>query len=222
MKTDAPPLAATSTFSSRRLTAALALVIATLAGSGSALAADPPDSGSPWSLITRVLATGSSDEAESDPEGYKAFSAFTLEAALRRDLSSRVGIELSMRTESREIDFYATPGSEATRLGSLELLPVNLTLQYRLAEGTWRPYVGAGVNLTVCWEKSGAIDSSDLSPSLAPAIQLGMDIGTLSRASVNVDLRWNPLRADLELGGARLARLKLDTATLGVGLAFRF
>jgi len=222
VNTDAPSLAAAATCVSRARAAVLAFLVATLAGSGAAFAADPPDTRSPWSLVTRVLATGSSDEAESDPAGYKAFSAFTLEAAVRRDLASRVGIELSVRTESRELDFFATPGAEATRLGSLELLPVNLTLQYRLAEGQWRPYVGAGLNVTVCWEKSGAVDSSDLSPSLAPALQLGMDIGTSSRASVNLDLRWNPLRTDLELDGARLARLKLDAATLGIGLAFRF
>ena len=62
----------------------------------------------PWTFTTRLLATGSSDESE--PAGYKIYSAFTLEASLRRTFSRVVGAELTVRTESREVDSLVPAG----------------------------------------------------------------------------------------------------------------
>jgi outer membrane protein len=176
-----------------------------------------PDS---WTFTTRLVATGSSDE--SDPPGYQVYSAFTLEAALRRSLGRLLAAEATVRTESREVDSLV-PAGEDRRLGSLELLPVSLLLQFRVpTHGRVRPYLGAGVNLTVAWEKSGALDSVDMAGSVGPAVQLGADWELSSRALLNLDIRWNTLTADLDEGGARLASLKVDPLTLGVGVGFRF
>jgi outer membrane protein len=173
-----------------------------------------------WTFTTRLVATGSSDE--SDPPGYKVYSAFTLEAALRRSLGRLLAAEATVRTESREVDSLV-PGGEARRLGSLELLPVSLLLQFRVpTHGRVRPYLGAGVNLTVAWEKSGALDSVDMAGSVGPAVQLGADWALSPRALLNLDIRWNTLTADLDTGGSRLASLKVDPLTLGVGVGFRF
>lgn len=174
----------------------------------------------PWTFTSRIVATGSSDE--SDPPGYKVFSAITLEAGLRRTLSRLLAAELTVRTESREVDSLF-PAGEDRRLGSLELLPLNLLLQLRLpTHGSVHPYAGAGVNLTVAWEKSGALDSTDMAGSVGPAVQLGADFDLSSRALLNVELTWNRLRADLENGGVRLTRLKMDPLALGFGVGFRF
>ena len=173
-----------------------------------------------WTFTTRLLATGSSDESE--PAGYKVYSAITLEASLRRTLSRVLGAELTVRTESREVDSLV-PTGEDHRLGSLELLPLNLLLQLRLpTSGRLRPYAGAGVNLTVAWEKSGELDSTDMPASVAPAVQLGADWELSPTALLNLDLRWNGMTADLENGGAPLASLKMDPISLGVGVGFRF
>ncbi len=188
---------------------------------GVAPAAEAEPQVSAWTVVTRAVSAGSSDEAESDPQGYKVYSAFTLEAAVRRRLARRVALELTLRTESREVDRF-TGAPEATRLGSVELLPVSLLLQYRRPAGSLRPYLGLGANLTVCWEKSGALDSSELSPSLAPAVQLGLDAGASQRAFFNVDVRWNPMRTNLTSDGVRVARLKVDGLALGLGVGLRF
>jgi hypothetical protein len=79
-------------------------------------------------LTTRILAAGSSDKSE--PAGYKVFSAFTIEAGLRRTFSRILSAELTVRTESREVDSLF-PAGEDRRLGSLELLPLILLLQIR-------------------------------------------------------------------------------------------
>jgi len=181
--------------------------------------APPPG---PWTFTTHLVLTGSSDEAESDPEGYKVYSAIALDVAVQRRLGSRLAFEVSLRTESREVTVRGPDGEEAP-LGSVEALPLSLLIQYRpRAGGSFRPYIGGGLNLTVVWEKAGALDSTDLSPSVSPAVQLGTDVRLSPRVFLNVDMKWNPWRTDLELEGKTLARLRIDPLALGVGVGFRF
>lgn len=109
------------------------------------------------------------------------------------------------------------------RLGSVELLPVHLLLQWRPRRaGAVHPYLGAGGNLTVCWEKSGVLDSTDLSPSVGPALQVGVDLDLSPSALLNLDIKWNAMRTNVESGETRIARLTLDPLAQGLGLGFRF
>lgn len=174
------------------------------------------DTAGPWQLRTRVVLTGSSDESE--PAGYQVYSALALEAAVRRAIGNTVALELSVRTESREVDLDRG-GAEPEPQGSAELIPVTLTCLYtpRLA-GAIRPYAGLGVNATITWEKSGALNSADLTPEIGPALQLGSDWVLTPRALLNFDVRWNRLRPDLERAGQHLARLTWDTPALGIGV----
>jgi len=182
------------------------------------LAQEPHQAQLDWSFRTRVLVTGSSHESE--PTGFEVYSTFAIEAGLARGLSRALALELTVRTESREVD---RAGDPAERLGSIELLPVNLVLQLRPFRSTSvQPYLTAGVNLTVAWEKSGAVDSMDVAPSLGAAIGLGTDFALSDRVLFNVDLRWNSYTADLTTVGTSFARLRLDPLTLGLGVGFRF
>ena len=173
-----------------------------------------------WTFITRLVATGSSDESE--PPGYKVYSAFTLEAGIRRKMGTLLTAELTVRTESREVDSLVTVG-EDSRLGSIELLPVNLILQVRpFGQKSIRPYAGAGLNLTVAWEKSGVLDSIDMPGHIGPAIQAGVDMEISPNVLMNLDLRWNTLTAKLENGNIPLADLRIDPLALGIGVGFGF
>jgi outer membrane protein len=173
-----------------------------------------------WVFITRALATGSSDHSE--PAGYQIYSAFALEAGLRRTFSQLLAAELTVRTESREVDSLV-PSGEDRRLGSLELLPLNLLLQFRpFREGRVRPYAGAGLNLTVAWEKSGTLDSTDMAGSVGPALQAGLDVDLASYVLLNIDLKWNSLTAKLENGGTPLTDIRMDPLALGLGVGFGF
>ncbi|MDF3052568.1 MAG: outer membrane protein [Geminicoccaceae bacterium] len=172
-----------------------------------------------WLFTTRILMTGSSDRSE--PPGYQVYSTFTLEASLRRLFGRSLGAELTIRTESREVDSLFPPG-EDRRLGSLELLPLNLFVQYRLRAGSVRPYIGVGVSATFAWEKSGALDSTDMTPSVGPALQLGADFRLSSSAVLNTDLKWSRTRAELSNGDTPLTDIQLDPVSLGVGVGVRF
>jgi outer membrane protein W len=173
-----------------------------------------------WEFHVRLLATGTNRASE--PAGFKAYSAFPLEVGLRRAIDRRVRLELSVRSESREIDQAASP--TAVRLGSLEVLPLNLVAQYRFRIGSAvQPYLGAGVNATMAWEKSGVLDSMNVSPSLGPTLQAGLDIPLDRNFTFNADFRWNTWKTTIESdGGSRLARLMVDPSSLGVGIAVHF
>jgi outer membrane protein len=202
----------------KRYTAFIAALLLVVSNSAGAQVSSAP--GRHWSFLTRIVATGSSDRSE--PTGYKVYSAFALDAAIRHSYSRLLGVELSLRTESREVDSLV-PAGEDRRLGSLELLPINLLLQVRpFGQGGVHPYAGAGLNLTVAWEKSGTLDSVDMKGSVGPAVQAGVDIDLGPRALLNVDLQWNTLNAKLENGGTRLTDLKIDPLRLGVGIGFLF
>jgi outer membrane protein len=173
-----------------------------------------------WGFRTRVQASGSA--VGSEPVGYRVYSGITLGAALSRDLGRHFGVELAAATESREVNQAQIDGADL-RLGSIELLPVNLLLQVRPGVGgRAHPYAGAGINLTVAWEKSGALDSQDVAPSIGPALQVGTDIDLAPSVLLNLDVRWNVLRTDIGPAGSGIATLKIDPMTFGVGLGFRF
>lgn len=174
-----------------------------------------------WIFTTRLALSG--DSHESEPPDRQIYSGVALETAISRRLGRGLAAELTLRSESREVDILAPDGGEATRLGSVELLPLTLALLYRPAgDGSIHPYAGAGLNLTVCWEKSGALDSSDLTPALDPAIQAGVDFDLARSVLFNLGVRWNTYTADIETGGARVAEVAIDPLTFGCGVGFRF
>lgn len=171
-----------------------------------------------WELGARLLATGSSHESE--PSGYTVYSAVPLEVLGRRHVNDRFSVELAARMEAREIDQLTTPTN--LRLGSIDFLAFNLLAQYRFGRGRWTPYVAAGGNATVAWEKTGALDSMDVSPSFGPAIGAGLNIAMNSYLYLNVDLRWNTASHDVTSHGTQQLRLTIDPAALGVAFTVRF
>ncbi len=181
----------------------------------SAARADP---GSPFR--TRAVAAGSSDH--SDPPGYTVYSAFAIEAGLNWAPHPLFAVEIDARTESREVDVASPTGGDDVRLGSIELLPLNLLAQYRpFPGGALHPYLGAGLSLTTAWEKSGALDDTRVTPGIGPAVQLGLDIDLSSSVLLNLDARWNLYRPNLENAGQHIATLRVDPISLGIGLGFR-
>lgn len=176
--------------------------------------------GHAWIYRNRVIMTGSSDH--SDPDGYMVFSALTLEAGISRQFSRVLAAELTIRTESHEVDFTDSLGVN-NRLGSIEFLPINLLLQFYLPmKGAVHPYLGVGGNATICWEKSGTLDTLPLSNSIGPALQAGVDFDIGAYALFNIDIKWNMMRTDIQTGGTTIATLMVDPITFGIGLGFRF
>lgn len=177
---------------------------------------------SPWSLRVRAVLSGNSYESE--PAGYKLYSGLGLEAAVARRLGDALSVEVSLRTESREMEGPRVAGADH-RLGSLEMLPVTAALLW-LPRGrsgaALQPYLGAGVNLTATWEKSGALDSANIAPTVGPAIQLGADWSLTDRTTLDLDVRWHTMTVDIEDFGATVPSVKVDPLVLGLGLGVRF
>jgi outer membrane protein len=199
------------------VTVVLAAGLPVVASAQSSLSEDGP-----WSMRTRIQLSGSSDLSED--EGYRVYSGVPIEISVRRELGGRFGLEFSGALESREVDVAASGVSDRVNLGSIQTLPINVLVQYYFRPGSARvePYAGVGANLTLFWEKSGALDSSDLSPGGGLAVQLGTDIALSNAVVFNLDLKWNQLATDLELDGNKLARLFIHPLTFGAGFGFRF
>jgi len=175
-----------------------------------------PAYGQDYRVKVRATLSGSSDASE--PGTYGIYSGVALDVAFLRDLRP-FALELSVRTESREVE---GPGP-GPNLGSLEMLPVGLALQWRPrsnGDDAFQPYVGLGVTSTITWEKSGALDSIDIPLHVGPTVQLGLDHRLFAGTSLNVDVRWGTLRVDLTELDPDAAEVKVDPLVLGVGLAF--
>ncbi len=176
----------------------------------------------PWTLRLRAAISGTSHDSQ--PAGYKIYSAIALEAALERRVSDVASLELSLRTESREVLGPTDAGAD-NRLGSLEMLPLTLLGRWRPRggrAGAFQPYLGAGAALTATWEKSGALDSSDVPASLRPALGLGTDYEISPRVVLNADVKWNPLTARVVNFRTPEPTVKIDPMTFGLGMGVRF
>ena len=178
------------------------------------------DPGTAWTFRTRAVMTGVSDSSE--PEGYKVYSAIGMEADLTRAIARRFALGWTFGTQSREVELFDGAGGKVN-LGSVELLPVSMVLQYRPAlRGRFRPYFGAGVEFTLFWEKSGALDSTDIGPEVGPVFQLGLDYDISPRMVFNAEFRASRLTASLESNGRQDATIALHPSAFGAGIGFRF
>lgn len=195
--------------------------IALLCAPAPTLAQDTADVTHPWLFRARAVISGTS--GESDPAGYKIYSGIGLEAAVVRELGDVAALELSFRTESREVTGSVGTGLAAP-LGSLEMLPINVLLHWRPRgrhDTGFQPYIGAGLNVTVTWEKSGALDSSEVPSTLGPAVALGADFPISTNVAFNLHLAWNTLTVDIEDYTDPTPSMKIDPLALGLGLTFR-
>lgn len=173
-----------------------------------------------WTL--RALGHVGGTSSSSEPEGFEALSAIGLEAGLRRNIAQTFALELLVGFESREVDWSDAAG-EVRSLGSLESMPVNLMFQFHPRfGGSWHPYLGAGANFTVYWEKTGELDSTDVSPSVGPAVQLGTDIDVASAMVLSLDIRWNLLETEIDSSDGHIATLKIHPMSFGAGVGVRF
>ncbi|MFC0804460.1 OmpW family protein [Ensifer sp. P24N7] len=112
-------------------------------------------------------------------------------------------------------------------IGKTWLLPPTLTLQYHFTDfGTFRPYVGAGVNYTLFYNQSGkSARSLDVKNTFGVALQAGFDYMVDDHWGVNFDAKKIFLRPDFEanVGGAGVSgKAKLDPWLIGAGVTYRF
>jgi len=89
-----------------------------------------------------------------------------------------------------------------------------------------QPYVGAGVNVTLFFDKQtrGALDGTDLSldDSVGLAAVAGVDVAVGEHWFVNADVRYMDIDTDAELDGAALETVEIDPWAVGLNVGYRF
>jgi outer membrane protein len=134
--------------------------------------------------------------------------------------TDHIGAELILGTTRNNIS------SSLGNLGKVSLLPPTITLQYHFNdEGTFRPYVGAGLNYTRFYNNSLSAGGTPISlkqNSFGPALQIGMDIKVSENWFLNVDVKKLWVRTNATMAGTNLGALHIDPWLVGVGVGYRF
>lgn len=113
---------------------------------------------------------------------------------------------------------------DGARIGTFKHLPPTLSAQYHFLPGaTIDPYVGAGINYTLLSKVKLLNGAARLEhDSVGLALQAGADFRIDEHWSLNLDVKKLQIRSDVEIGGARASRVKVDPLLVGVGLGYRF
>jgi len=114
-------------------------------------------------------------------------------------------------------------------IGSLKHLPPTLTAQYHFTEfGSFKPYLGAGVNYTRFSNVSftpavqAALHPALKKNSYGLALQAGFDVRIDKNLYLNVDLKKVQISTDVSSAGTKVGTFKVDPWLAGVGVGWRF
>ena len=112
-------------------------------------------------------------------------------------------------------------------IGTFKHLPPSLLLQYHfIPNGTFRPYVGAGLNYTRISSTRLAVPTvGELQlehDSFGLALGAGVDIAIAKNVFLNFDVKKLQIRTDVKLAGTTLSTVKVDPWLIGVGIGYRF
>lgn len=192
----------------------LGAAVALIALSATASAQDAPL----WQIRGRGLLI--LPQASSTPNGLDVKANAVAEIDITRYFGRNFAFELVLGTSSHEVT--STTGNTTTSLGSAAILPPTLTLQYRfLPEGKVQPYVGAGGNMTIFYDKTGSLAALDLSTSIGYAFQGGADIALGGSAWFNLDVKYVGLNTDVKSGSTKAYDLKINPLLIAVGVGIR-
>lgn len=202
----------------RRLSSAAALLALTTAAALPAHAQDGP-----WVFRARAV---NIDPADKDKTGLGlSLSRKTIpELDFSYFFNPHLAAELVLTVPQRH-----TLYSKGAKIGSVKHLPPTLTLQYHFnPEGTFRPYVGAGLNYTVFsgvqFEPlvQAALEPTIKKNSVGVAAQVGLDIALDKQWTINVDVKKLTMRTEVRTKGNSEGKFKIDPLLLGVGVGYRF
>ncbi len=138
-------------------------------------------------------------------------------------LTPNVAVELVL-TVPQKHDIRAG----GNKIGTLKHLPPTLLAQWHFPMGGFRPYVGAGLNLTLFSDVSfdpavqAALSPSIKNRSTGAAFQVGVDVPMGGGWLFNVDVKKVQIKTDVFSFGAKAGTFKVDPTLLSVGFGKRF
>ncbi len=199
------------------------VALALVALNSSALVAQ--DSG--WQFRLRGIALIPDESASISPINgdITVDDAFVPELDISYLFSSNVSAELILATAKHDVMAVGTDVGDVD-VGSVWALPPTLLLQYRLAPtASVRPYIGAGVNLTLFYNESvpgDPVTAADYDSSLGFAFQGGLDIPLGDGGwFINLDAKKIFISTDVTLDttlGTVMADVDIDPWVLGAGI----
>jgi outer membrane protein len=196
--------------------------LALVALNSSALVAQ--DSG--WQFRLRGIALIPDESADISINGdIEIDDAFVPELDISYLFSPNVSAELILATAKHDVMAVGTDVGDVD-VGSVWALPPTLLLQYRLAPtASVRPYIGAGINLTLFYSESVPGDpvmAADYDSSIGFAFQGGLDIPLGDGGwFINLDAKKILMNSDVTLEttlGTVLADVDINPWVIGAGI----
>lgn len=192
-----------------RLGVALAALILVVASAATAQDAK-------WGIRARAVYIAPNADSDNGVD-VDVKNALTFEVDITRYFSPLLSAELILATAGHEVEIGGTS------VGGVSHLPPTLLLQvHPIREGQFRPYLGAGVNLTYIYGQSGGLDDLDFSTSIGYAGQVGADVMLGDRGSFNLDAKYIYLKTKVENNGTKVTDLKINPFIFGVGFGYKF
>lgn len=222
--------------------AAFAMTLGVFTGDGPALAKGMKEPWGPgWMVRLRALAVVP-DESIDDitANGAPITGGVDIDTSVVPELdisyffTPNWAAELILAVTPHDID---GKGLLAGEIGDVWLLPPTLLLQYHFNPGgTFKPYLGAGVNYTVFFndDASGAllpnvgltVSGLDIDNSFGVALQAGADIHLRDNLYLNLDVKKLWLETDATIsttaGVTVDADVTIDPWIFGIGLGWKF
>jgi outer membrane protein len=200
----------------KRWIALLGLLAATVTTTASAQAAGD------WMVRARAVHLDSANKDSTDND-LNVNNKGIPEVDISYFFSPNLAAELILTIPQKHTLYSGT-----TKIGSLKHLPPTLTAQYHFAPGaTVRPYVGAGVNLTLFSSVQfdanvAALDLSIKKSSVGLALQAGVDYAIDKNWTVNLDVKKVQIKTEVKAGATSLGDFKVDPLLVGLGVGYKF
>ena len=170
----------------------------------------------PGDNIARLKVINIDPDVGSNGAGLDVDDKTTAEIGITHFLTSNWALDLGVSFAKLDVKLN---GNDS---GSTKILPINLLAQYHfMPEGTWRPYVGAGVNYTHFSDVNIQGGSVNLEKDrFGPVVQVGLDVPISESWSVNADVKKIWLSTDVS--GAASGSVDLDPWIFGLGIGYKF
>lgn len=184
-------------------------------------------SDSPWMLRFRALKVAPDVKSTNQADGTNSLVKINSDTVPELDITyfftKNIASELILGTSTHNVK--ALPGE--ADLGRVSLLPPTLTLQYHFSpETAFRPYVGAGVNYTIFYNKTtnnSTYYDVNYQNSFGYAFQAGFDYMFDDKFGINFDVKKIYLSTNVSINhGAVRTKVDLDPWLFGVGAVYKF
>lgn len=205
----------TSDMKKKQVIAAVALAAATLlTGNAFAQAKEGP-----WMVRVRAVNLDSAN-GDSTGLGLSINNKTMPELDISYFINKNVALELVLTVPQEHTLSSSVVGGS---IGTLDHLPPTLLVQYHFDAGSFKPYVGAGVNYTRFSSVNLKVPGADIDRnSFGGALQVGVDIPLSGNMYLNFDVKKVYIGTDVSVNGTKIGTFKVDPVLIGVGLGWRF